>query len=81
MNRESNPQASLERNTLVICGIALAISAVVGLLFVARNTLPLIFGVILIIVVLNRFAARHAYVHDLPKAIQIRLFRRDERAG
>lgn len=73
MNREGNSQASLVSSTLVICGIILVISAVVGLLFVARNILPLIFGAILIAVVLNRLAEKMGGIlpGDLPRKMRI----------
>ena len=58
MTRQAEPQASLVHRTSIVCGIVLAIAAVVGLLVVARNILPLIFGAILIAVVLNRLAEK-----------------------
>lgn len=62
---------SIASKTLVVCGIVLAIAALVGLLLIARDLLPLIFGSVLIAVVLNRLARKVG--HILPAAISRRV--------
>ncbi|WP_231690952.1 AI-2E family transporter [Aureliella helgolandensis] len=48
----------LANKVVLICGIALGVVAVVGLVVVSRSLLPLIFGAILFAVVLNRLARK-----------------------
>lgn len=48
----------LVHRTAIVCAVVLAIAALVGLVFIARNILPLVFGAILIAVVLNRLAEK-----------------------
>ncbi len=52
------PETNVVYKTLAVCGVVIAVSAVLGLLFVARDLLPLIFGAILVAVVLNRLAGK-----------------------
>ncbi len=48
--------SDLIHRTLVTCGLVVAIGLAIGLLYAARDLLPLIFGAILIAVVLNQIA-------------------------
>lgn len=58
MERDSTFDRHVIRQTVIVCGIVVAIVALIGLLILARTILPLIFGAILIAVVLHRLATK-----------------------
>lgn len=67
-------ESTLIRHTLVVCGVVVAVASVIGLLYAARNLLPLIFGAILIAVVLNQVASYAGKI--LPDSLSDSLSRR-----
>ncbi len=71
----SSPEGSgdLIRQTLIVCAIGVAVAAIIGLLFVARSILPLVFGAILIAVVFNHLGGKldNLLPAQMPRPVRI----------